>query len=184
MKLDVEASRLRYKPARIKCLLLAESPPPNDSDRFFYFEDVPKYDSLYITTMKALFSNNFIHFRSRDTTRKLRLEKGLYLKKFQDLGLYIEDASKIAMPRKSTYSIKSRILKSELNGLIIRMKPYVRNQIPVILISKSVHNVCFETLINEKVNILNQEVVPFPIGHQPQYIKGILDNLSKIGFCF
>ncbi len=50
-----EKARLKYKPKQIKYLLIAETPPKLDSDRFFYFENVDRQDSLFLETMKLLY---------------------------------------------------------------------------------------------------------------------------------
>ncbi|MGN6196845.1 MAG: hypothetical protein ACTHOB_18035 [Ginsengibacter sp.] len=48
-------ARQKYKPAKIKYLFIAETPPKTDSNRFFYFENVDKQDSLFLETMKCLY---------------------------------------------------------------------------------------------------------------------------------
>jgi hypothetical protein len=46
---------LRYKPALVKLLLIAEA-PPSALDRYFYFEDVRDKDSLFRYVAKAVLS--------------------------------------------------------------------------------------------------------------------------------
>jgi hypothetical protein len=40
-------ARAKYKPRDARCVLVAESPPKAESERFFYFEAVAKGDSLF-----------------------------------------------------------------------------------------------------------------------------------------
>ena len=52
---DVYASaRNRYRPNEIRVLIIAEA-PPCALDRFFYFEDVKKQDSLFLEIMGILY---------------------------------------------------------------------------------------------------------------------------------
>lgn len=50
-----EKPRQKYKPKKIDYLLIAETPPKSDSNRFFYFEQVDRQDSLFLETMKCLY---------------------------------------------------------------------------------------------------------------------------------
>ena len=51
----IQKAREKYLPNKIKLLFVAES-PPEDVKRFFYFEDVPEQDSLFIQTMRVLYN--------------------------------------------------------------------------------------------------------------------------------
>jgi hypothetical protein len=83
-----ENARLKYKPKEIKYLLVAETPPKTDSDRFFYFEKVDKQDSLFLETMKILYPNE-TQFAETKTIRKREKE---FLEKFMDDGFYLIDS--------------------------------------------------------------------------------------------
>lgn len=48
------AARNKYKPSHIKILLIAEA-PPNNLDRYFYYEDVKSHDSLFLEIMGILY---------------------------------------------------------------------------------------------------------------------------------
>ena len=47
-------ARNKYKPSHINRLLITEAPPCN-LDRYFYFEDVKKQDSLFLEIMGVLY---------------------------------------------------------------------------------------------------------------------------------
>ncbi|MFA5659366.1 MAG: hypothetical protein WC900_08790, partial [Oscillospiraceae bacterium] len=49
-----EESREKYKPEKIKYLLIAEAPPEN-LERFFYYSDVGEKDCLFLGIMEALY---------------------------------------------------------------------------------------------------------------------------------
>lgn len=82
--------REKYKPEpplKIKCLLIAESPPQQKSGeepRFFYYSDNEKYDFMFKSIMEVVFGE------FKDNYKKG--EKNNYLKKFRDCGYYMIDA--------------------------------------------------------------------------------------------
>jgi len=49
--------RRQYKPATIKCLFIAESPPESDDQdpRFFYNANNTKYDIMFLSFMRAIY---------------------------------------------------------------------------------------------------------------------------------
>ena len=47
------AAAARYRPANIDLLLVAEA-PPNESGRYFYFEDVRRHDDLFRYVSRVL----------------------------------------------------------------------------------------------------------------------------------
>ena len=77
-----EAARKKYKPERIRWLLIAEA-PPDSLDRFFYFERVFEKDYLYMETMRVLFPNA--------SESDLRHRKVQYLQWFKANGFYLID---------------------------------------------------------------------------------------------
>ena len=44
---QLETARNKYKPEKIKTLVVGEA-PPDSIDRFFYYEDVKKADYLFL----------------------------------------------------------------------------------------------------------------------------------------
>ena len=55
MPISIEKARLKYKPKKIKYLLIAETPPKSNSNRYFYYENVKEKDSLFLETMIVLY---------------------------------------------------------------------------------------------------------------------------------
>src|SRR5438477_11402067 len=74
------AAAERYRPAHVRLLLIAESPPPLLS-RYFYFEDVEHHDGLFYDVLKAL----------TGAVRPERGEKALYLAELMALGVFLTD---------------------------------------------------------------------------------------------
>lgn len=97
----VSDARLKYKPQKIKILFVAEAPPKETSDRFFYYEVVAKGDSLFLEMMKVLYPKDFT------VAKVVRLQKKIFLDKFKEDGYYLIDSTDTPMEHKSlTYKKK------------------------------------------------------------------------------
>lgn len=71
----------RYKPDEVKLLLVAESPPrgkPGESERYFYFENVAKHDSLFLSIAKELLKTDPQRSAKRQLLRELQ-KRGVFL---------------------------------------------------------------------------------------------------------
>jgi hypothetical protein len=158
---DFDKARQKYKPQNIKLLFIAEAPPKLESERFFYYENVTKQDSLFWEMMKVLYLDDTIE------VKEYRGKKYKYLEQFKDSDYYLIDASPI--PIKSGMT-KKRQLESFLSFLVEEVNGLVNKKIPVILISATVHQVCYAVLKEEGFNILNDKILPFPgQGHQKKF---------------
>src|SRR5665647_3170165 len=65
LKRQLEKARLKFKPQKIKYLLIAEA-PPESIDRFFYYEAVRQHDYLFLGISEALYpemKNSFLENR-------------------------------------------------------------------------------------------------------------------------
>jgi len=173
---NYETARDKYRPAAIKCLLIAESPPDINSERFFYFEKYfSRGDSLFMETMKALFPDNAL------TGGDYKRRKEEYLTKFMNAGLYLEDASSIPFPKGSSKPFKRKKLQGQLPTLKEKLLTLIDHSIPIILISDTVFEICYDSLKKEGYNILNDKVIFFPISFQPQYRSALKANVDKAG---
>jgi hypothetical protein len=73
----------RCRPAPIKTLLVAQAPPgpkPGEPERYFYFEDVDRYDDLFRGVVRALVGRY-----------PTRAEKPRFLAQLRDRGYYMID---------------------------------------------------------------------------------------------
>ena len=73
-----KAAAQKYQPKRIRLLLIAESPPADES-RYFYFEEVKTADFLFEEVCGVLFEE------------KPRLDKVPYLKELRRRGVFLVD---------------------------------------------------------------------------------------------
>jgi hypothetical protein len=167
-------TRRRYKPEGIKCLFVAEAPPPPESDRFFYYEDVSEHDSLFISMMKALYPEDCVH------AFDIRRRKPALLTRFMREGFYLIDASD--EPMESTRpSKKKKQLAASLDSLVQKVNSLVTREVPVILIAKPVYEVCYERLVAEGFNIVNRDFIYFPLGnYQDRFIEDVSSLVKQV----
>jgi hypothetical protein len=171
----IEEARKNFKPANIKCLLIAESAPDINSKRFFYYDEYFKNgDILFMETMKALFPVDGV------TGRHYKENKSAYLCKFQNAGFYLEDASSIPFPKGSSSNFKKRILEKEFPFLLIRLQSIISKKTPIVLIANTVYDVCFDRLNHEGFNVMNTNAIPFPISNQSVFRADLVDCVSRI----
>src|SRR5271169_6096216 len=163
---DFDAVRERYRPAPIKTLFIAEAPPPFESKRFFYFEDVKTHDSLFWETMRVLYSITGVE-RSR---------KAEFLRRFKEDGFFLIDACSSPIPKGDN---KKRAIKKSLADLKSRLDDLIMLDTKVVLICETVYDVCFDVLREAGFNIANKEMIPHPaFGHGPDFRKKLGGLLS------
>ena len=154
-----EIARLKYKPKIIRYLLIAETPPKSDSNRFFYFENVMDKDSLFLETMKVLYPKDTIN----EETIEIRKRKAIFLNTFKNDGFYLIDSLKEPFDNKYSSSQKIKIIKNGQKDLLLKIKPIIDKNTKIILISATVFKADYEYLKQNKINVINEELVDFPL---------------------
>ena len=169
-------AREKYKPSNIKFILIAESPPKIDSERFFYFENVCEKDSLFLETMKVLYLGEGKYVASEARTNKRFL-----LKKFQEDGFYLEDS--VSYPLVCKQNQKVNKIKNNLSDLKERLKLYKLSKTKIILIAATVYEACYDNLKQNGFNVINTKSIAFPgSGGQKKFKKYFSELLRKHGF--
>lgn len=151
LKKQLEKARKNYKPENVKYLLIAEA-PPNNLERFFYYEDVSQHDYLFLGISEALYpelKKTFIK-----SGRKAEVKKTI-LKRLQDEGFYLLDFSELPI------SIVGQNLTLHLENLIEQIKSIINNETHIILIKANVYDVGYKRLSSEFKNVINQRIM-FP----------------------
>jgi hypothetical protein len=72
----------RYRPEKVKLLVVAEA-PPDELTRYFYFEDVTEHDDLFRYICKGVLGRKPNRDRKRDALEELR-ERGVFLIDLQE----------------------------------------------------------------------------------------------------
>lgn len=158
----------KYKPRKVKLLLLGEA-PPCDTERYFYFEDVPKHDWLYIYVCKALFGETPV--------ARLRAEKAAYLTRMHDRGVYLIDLAAGGMkdptPKKLQPLVPDAVTRAKA------LKPEA-----VILIKSQIYDVAFDAMRDAGLNAIDARI-PFPAsGQQPAFLREFRRALDQAGWDF
>jgi hypothetical protein len=154
MKVDFESMRQRYKPEIIKFLFIAEA--PTKKKKFFYYDGINQTVSpLFREIMKVVYPSDYSNIKD------VRQQKGKFLERFKNDGFYLIDASNKPMID-NCKSKKKKQIKESLPSLIERVKGLISKDTNIILISKTVYDICYESLRAEGFNVINKETIPFP----------------------
>ena len=160
---DFARARLKYRPSRVRAVLVAESPPQEGSGRFFYFEDVATGDALFLEVMKALYPE------ARGAVKSVRRQKSEYLSRFRDDGYYLIDASQVPIAGLSR-AVKARFIRGGLAQLKQDLVEIHHSSLKVILISSLVYEICCSPLRQAGFNVVNTEMIDFPVyGRQREF---------------
>ncbi len=174
MLTKVEAARQKYQPKTIKYLLVAEAPPKEDSERFFYFEHVYTQDSLFLETMKVLYPNDTLD------TKHVRRHKSEFLERFKRDGFYLLDSVDTPIADQSK---KRNEIRQALPELQKKLTALGQENARIVLISATVYEVCSEILKANKFNIINREMIDFPgSGGQIKFREKFGRLLQEYGF--
>lgn len=153
-------ARNRYRPATVRVLIVAEA-PPCALDRFFYFEDVKRQDSLFLEIMGILYPDQKEQYLAsgRDTGLKQDL-----LQRFQSDGYWMLDLCEVPT------SIVDGPLPADVQLLLRKLEKLVNKNTPIILIKSNVYDACFEALKASGYNVVNERL-PFPGSGQQKVFR-------------
>jgi len=151
-------ARVKYKPEKIKFLLVAETPPKTNSERFFYFENVKNQDSLFIETMKVLYPAWITSMEIKE----IRNNKKAFLEKFKKDGFYLIDSIEKPFEIKYSPSKKIKFIREGQVDLLKRIRLLINPKTKVTLISSTVFKANFTYLQLNGINVVNQESIDFP----------------------
>ena len=149
----IQKAREKYLPNKIKLLFVAES-PPEDVKRFFYFEDVPEQDSLFIQTMRVLYNIT-------ESAPFIRRNKKSLLEQFQKDGFFLEDALDHPIGVSGTKA-KISVIKKHQSTFMSKLSQTIDKSVPIILIARTVYDGLGNLLIQKGYNVLNTEMIDFP----------------------
>jgi hypothetical protein len=121
--------REKYRPENIKYLLIAESPPKcNDKNvRFFYNPNQEKFDYMFKSIMEVVFPSFRNDYRKGD--------KNEYLKKFQEGGFYMIDATDTPVNKGFSPKKRNEKIKEDLKNKIKEIESLVTKKTPIFLIN-------------------------------------------------
>ena len=159
-------ARNKYEPSHINTLLIAEAPPCN-LDRFFYFEDVKKQDSLFLEIMGVLYPDKKQRYlkSGRRTEDKIEL-----LEMFKEDGYLLLDLYEVP---DDVFSLSN---EASAQGLLKRLEKLVDKSTPIVLVKTNVFDLCYPILKEEGYNVVNERL-PFPGSGQQKVFR---EEFNKI----
>jgi hypothetical protein len=163
MSTTISRLRERYRPERIKVLFVAESPPESSDDevRFFYNPRQERWDHMYRAVMKAVFPE----FEYRPG------EKDNWLRKFEEHGYYLIDATDLPVNRISLAE-RRRKLAAAVEGKLSEIRRLVVPSTPIVLVKKNIFAAFHRPLRDAGYNVIHESPLPFPShGHQARFVE-------------
>lgn len=152
LKKQLEKARLKYKPQKIKYLLIAEA-PPDSIDRFFYYDNVKQHDYLFLGVALALYpelKNQFIiSGRSADIKKSI-------LHKLKADSFYLLDLSELPL------TLMTGDLSAHLPTLVTKIKSVSDANTKIILIKATVYDIAFKYLQDIGFQNVLDVRIPFP----------------------
>lgn len=151
LKAHYAKARNRYKPRQISMVLIVEG-PPDSLDRYFYFEDVKKHDSLFLEIMGVLYPEQKKRYLAsgRDSILKEEL-----LESFMEDGYWLIDLSEVPC------SLVDVPLEDYVPSLVERLENQIDKQTPIILIKANIYDLLYTLLVEKGYNVCNERI-PFP----------------------
>jgi hypothetical protein len=152
VRTKLNKARLKYKPTKIKYLLIAEA-PPDSVERFFYYDNVHQHDYLFLGMAQALYPDLKDIFLA--SGRNSAIKNSILLKMKAD-GFYLLDLSDLPL------SLMTGDLSSQLPKLIVKINKVADEHTKIILIKATVFDTAYEYLIQRGFrNVVNVRI-PFP----------------------
>lgn len=172
LKEQLENARLKYKPERVKYLLIAEA-PPDGLERFFYYDNVQKHDYLFLGVVEALYPNLKEQFLLSGRNREI---KKSILQKFQQEGFYLLDLSELPL------SLLNTGLQSQLPKLVVNIKTIADDNTHMILIKVNVYDIAFDFLNHKFKNVVDQRITFPGQGGQRKFQDEFKQAMRKVQY--
>jgi len=152
LKSNLENAQQKYKPKKVKYLLVAEA-PPDSLDRFFFFENVRQHDYLFLGIAQALYPELKEKFLSSGRSSEI---KKMILKKFSKDGIYLLDLSDLPL------SLLNDSLESQLPNLLKKITHIAEDDTKIILIKATIYDKVFLRLQAASFTDVINVRIPFP----------------------
>jgi len=165
-------ARRKYRPRKVRLLLIAESPP--SSGGFFYFPRTIGKDHLFRETMKAL------DLWPKNEPMRKGVDKRSMLRRFQSMGLYLLDTCEFPV---------DKLQPKQRRGAVRRQIPRLVNDVieadplHIFVVKSSIFDPVIIALRESgfRSRTLNAGPVPFPShGNQRIYRSLLRRALLKI----
>lgn len=198
--------RLKYKPDKIKYLILSDTPCDISigiAPSFFYANpDNDFYNNLYEEVITTLFFPP--EFVDKTRTVGLSIEKGFeymdkYLNLLKERGFFQMDAIELPACAFVDYSKSRSSINRQIKQEMLNWQDYTLNHIyqianndtKIIIIKKDVYDIYYP-ILSKKFKILNDYLIPIyskpyicsPVGHQREFRQKLYQCLKSDNYKF
>ena len=153
--------REQYKPSKVECLFICESPPlskQGEDIRFFYNPNSVKWDFLFGSLMEVIYQE-----------QKSVLNKANLLDQFRADGYFLVDAVDFPINNLPDKDRRNIILREQPKKLM-ELRRLIDYHVPVFLIKRIVHELYYSVLVREGYLVKNDFFLPFPsTGNQKKF---------------
>jgi hypothetical protein len=152
----IENARLKYRPERVKTLLVAEA-PPDSLERFFYYENVRERDYLFLGVTEALYPGLKKDFIASGRTAEKKVS---ILNKLKNDGYYLIDLSDTPISMLNNVGVETFV-----RSLIEKVKKVADTNTNIILIKANVYDSVYKKLSKLGYKVVDIRI-PFPSSGQ------------------
>lgn len=166
-----EELRQQYRPARLRVLLIAESPPdPGAGERRFFYAPRLTIDNLYRGVAQALYGER----SDIDVS-----DKAAVLERLREDGFWVIDAVEEPI-NKLAAAARARAIAEAVPSLVERCGE-LAPECGVIICHGKVYAAAAPALRRAGVRVLHEEPLPFPLGNwRRQFVDGFQHALATV----
>ena len=168
-----DKARRKYRPSKVRLLMIAESPP--SSGGFFYFPETIGKDHLFRETMKT------IGLWPTKSPMRRGVDKTPMLRNFQSMGFFLLDSSNYPVDK-----LPNRARREAIQDQLPRLVEDVKQVDPasIVIVKSSIYGIVDLALEEAGLGsrVLNSRPIPFPShGNQQEYRTIMKRLLTRIG---
>lgn len=162
-----EELRQRYRPQRLRVLLIGESPPdPGSGARRFFYAPTLSHDNLFRGVARAVYGDAVDLHNKAAVLERLRAD-----------GFWLVDAVQQPINR-TTSSARRRAIAAAVPQLVERCRQLAPER-GVIICHGVVFGLAAPALRQADVPVLHDAALPFPLGNwRAQFVDGVRRALS------
>jgi hypothetical protein len=146
------AAAAKYRPKEVQMLIVAEA-PPCDTERYFYFEDVPRHDWLFRYVYEGCYGE-----------KPTRERKAEHLARLRDDGVFLIDLHEENVSQPTAAQLAPCV-----PGLVERCRGLRAKKI--VLVKASVYDAAYSALKKAGLPVVDARI-PFPTsGQQRRFLE-------------
>jgi hypothetical protein len=165
----LEAARLKYKPAEMKAIFVAEA-PPDGLERFFYYENVQRDDWLFLGIIGVLYPEEKEKYLKNG---RRKMQKAALLRRIQADGYYLLDLYEL--PMSLTFILPQQ---EAVKRLCNELTTLCDKSTPIILIKANVYDEAYSYLKEKGFNVIKERIA-FPSSGQQTNFKNSFTKAIK-----